>query len=215
VSTVSQINDKSGNARHFSQGTALNQPSLGGTINGRHAITAHGLSVMLGNADSLSLTNGMPGFTIVSVATLTTIDANIRVLAWFSVGGSDNARANSGKRVSGFGGGGRRNDADGFAAVENGTSANTAASVMTLVGNYSATSLSLRLNGSQVAINSSWLTAGNASSTNSNSAAILNNPTGTSPWVGNFGEMLVWPRALAASELSYIETGLRRKWGVT
>lgn len=215
-STVAEIRDKSGNARHFTQGTALNQPGLT-TINGRQAF-AMSTSFLTGNAAANNLLRNVSGATSIWVASSSV--AGFRVCWLFSIGTGTSARLYSGQ-TAGFSpgadllAGGRRLDADSVDPTQWTSASGGAASVRTVLADWTNTDLTIRSAGAQVAQDLTWLTTGSTSDTASQVARIGADGVGSNAWAGFFGEILVWPRVLTPSELSYIERGIGRKWGLT
>jgi hypothetical protein len=67
-STVAQWNDKSGNARHVSQATATNQPTLTASgLNGKSVVTFDGVNDFLTSSGFSGLISGLSGLTVSSV----------------------------------------------------------------------------------------------------------------------------------------------------
>jgi hypothetical protein len=214
ASTVSEWRDLSGNGRHFSQSTAASQPSTS-TLNGRRVLSVAGASFMVGSNDVQTVLRNVSGVTVICVASFGT--GNNTNLIFFSNGTNQNqARFLMGRNSSyggNFGVGGRRLDADSFAGI--GYSAGTGSEVYAGLFDYSDNDAFLFAGGTQQASNTSFLTAGNTSDTSSLASALFGTGTGTALATATLGELLIYSRALSATERQAAERYLGRKWGLT
>lgn len=206
-STVSEIRDKSGNARHYSQGTTASQPTVS-TINGRQCLASTATRIMTGNAAANATAQNAPGLTIVAVGK---VGSNASAdLVFFSngiSGGSARAAIRQTGGANGVLAGGRCLDANSFASVEHATSRVPA--IHTACFDYSNSDLYLYLNGTLAASSTSFQTDGSSSNTASIQSAILGSAVDCL-----LGELLIWPRALTSGERLAVERYLGRKWAI-
>jgi hypothetical protein len=192
-SKVSQWNDKSGNGRNVAQATGANQPTTGATTqNSLNVLDFDGGDVLT----RASVTINQP-YTVAQVwrytsgvgAGITTVTLSLAELGAYA----------------GYIG-------DSQYRMFNGTVVNSAAiadtSVHQITTVHNTTASSVRLDGTLVA------GPANAGSTNGSRINVgAANSTGTAAFTGFIAEILVFPVALSASELTDVETYLKNKWG--
>jgi hypothetical protein len=109
--------------------------------------------------------------------------------------------------------GGRRLDSNSFQSITSTGTANTPY-VHVGVANYSAASATMYVNGEIAASTSSFQTSGQSDNTDSLGVALFSN-LGGAVYTGAIAEVLVYPRALSAAEVSAISRYLGAKWGIT
>lgn len=168
-----------------------------------------------GSNDSLSLGSltafrNVAGLTVVVLATTATTAAGTRVL-FRSSGGTSGLSARVSLDVSGsalrFGG--RRADADSFQSVTGGTLTTGSRFVAVGVIDYVNRTLTLRLNGVQVAASATFQTSG--MSANTTALSTLIGGSSAEFHSGDIYELAIYPRALTLSEVRGLErrmTGL-------
>ena len=221
ATTVSEWRDLSGNARHFAQATAANQPSGAVTTqNGRRVLSFEHVpgtpSRLVGNSASLSIARNVAGLTMIAVAK-SDLNDTLRPIIFASVGTGTGSRASMGTAFSApnnFTTGNRRLDADSSQAAT-ASSNNTNANVFGGVLDYANAAAYLHLNGTTVATNTSFQTAGNTSDTNSQAIRVGSDAGDVFNWRGWISEIIVYQRALSATERQRVERYLGRKWGIT
>ena len=213
ATTVSEWRDLSGNGRHFAQGTGASQPGTG-TLNGRRVLSTTGSQFMTGNAASLEILRNVPGATIIVAGSLSGSDAQNLVHVSSGTNAAQ-ARALMGRNnaVGGFCAAGRRLDANSFAGA--GYSAGTGSDVYTSLLDYANSDAFVFAGGTQQASNTSFQTDGNTSDTASLGASLFGTPLGANLGTATLGEVLIYARALSATERQRVERYLGRKWGIT
>lgn len=205
-STVSQWSDLSGNGNHATQSTANNQPAYTtATLNGKAVLTFSGSPRELLTSLSVS-----PPFSVIAV-----VKENASHVGVY-VGGNTFANIGFGD-ASSFGGnkwaawGGTR-------AVYGNASASVTTNPTIVQNIISGTSfpgdISIFANGAGGQVTT--YTSGTAPGSTLDSLRIGHRGnTAGEYWVGYIAEVLVYSRALAASERAAIDRGLGRKWGIT
>ena len=213
ATTVSEWRDLSGNGRHFAQGTGASQPGTG-TLNGRRVLSTTGSQLMTGNAASLEILRNVPGATIIAAASLTSGDAQNLIQVSNGTNAAQ-ARALMGRNnaVGGFCAAGRRLDANSFAGT--GYSAGAGSDVYTAILDYANSDAFVFAGGTQRASTTSFQTDGNTSDTASLGVSLFATPLGANFCTATLGEVMIWPRALTATERVTVERYLGRKWGIT
>lgn len=187
---VSQWDDKSGNARHLTQGTGANQPAYSGTQNGLNVVTFDGSNDFLATGN---LTVAQP-MTVFTVAKLTTNGGQGQI-----TGASGTAPVVY-KRITthvwaAYAG----------TARESATANDLAVHQMTTV--FDGVSSSIRLDGSSI--------ASGTTGTNGYSAAPMivgANPGGTNPMTGFIAEIVVCAAALSTTDRDACEAYLKARW---
>lgn len=206
-SSVSEWRDKSGNAFHFSQATANNQPSYTGQINGKAAIAFDGTNDGL---DRTGVTNstvadetGACAFVVYEISGTDTQYAALKT--WNA--GSGHERFNSTSFHCYF-----RTTRFGSLSPAPPSSGKV---LLTSSSNVSLDTQTLRVNGS-TSITQPCATTFAAW------RAKLGNPDGywgvgfdASYLLGSIGEVIVVGRAVTSAEISAVEKYLAKKWGIT
>lgn len=218
--SVSQLNDKSGLGRNASQGTAANQPGTT-TINSKNAM------LFDGSNDHLTLGAGLFGFAhtdsfSVFAVVKRTSDSGIGCI-WGKQESSGFARgyaltvfstASSPSNILGLQ---MRNQA-GVQAWRNSawTFAQDPVVVSTVyTGTGTVAGMTLKQNGSERTYSTQSDTLAGNVITNSVAACIGSRDGGNLSFNGTIGEIIVYSKALSASEVAAVERYLAGKWGVT
>lgn len=214
-STVSEWRDLSGQARHFSQGAALNQPSAtAATQNGLRVLDFDGFQALVGNAASFSLARNVPGLSMFVVQKAETLSADMFLFYASRTTAASKSLVAYQHATSSFITGGRRLEADAFASV--GFTANTNASVLAGVLDYANSDAFIYESGTLRNSTTSFQTDGNSSDSDSLAARIgANSASPLSYLNGWIAEIVVYQRALATGERQRVERYLGRKWGIT
>lgn len=211
---VSEWRDISGNARHYSQSSASQQPSgTARTHNGLRVIDfdASNTQQLLGNAASLAVARNVSGMTAVVACKFdATIDPQSRPLCWFATAIGATRFAFGIVNVPALFG--RRLDTDSVAFVS-APDFVTSPSVFTAIADYENSDAFLYSGGATLASTTSFQTNGNTSDTDSSASAIGGN-TSINAWDGWAGEIVVYRRTLSASERQSVERYLGAKWGI-
>jgi hypothetical protein len=195
--------DQSGNGRHATQATAGSQPTYG-VVSGRPTITGNASQLLL-IGSGLAISRNVPGFTMLTAARATTITGGSRIIG-YSYTGVANARAILYTNASTFAAGGRRLDADGFAAQT--AAADTNWHRLGGRFRYSEALLDLSIDGALTTLNP-FQTAGNTSNTDSSSPPQIFNGAGAG-WTGNMTVLGMWSRALSDAEMAQADAVLAR-----
>jgi hypothetical protein len=219
---VSQHRDKSGSGNHAAQATGANQPTyVAGVKNGRSVLRSEGPELTVDKhlalgAGSLGMFRNVGGATIFQVfspadatntgylrsfSAQTPADANRVALYW---------------RSSVLEAGGRRLDADSYAFVQSSNSVVDGVWYLAeVVFDFVNATLSVTLNG--VTTSGAFHTAGNTEDTDSLHIDVMASSDTFNGAPGDYGELLVYARALSLAERMYVRNGLRshRRWGLT
>jgi hypothetical protein len=219
-STVSQWNDKSGNARNVSQATSANQPTLTASgLNGKPVLTFDGADWLF-NANPGALIRNVAGGTVAAVMNYTNATvqripiaamhgtaAGARLAVALQGAGTTNAIA-------------RRLDAESTATTVSSPPAYTNGTNVIQVGvaRYSAGELDQFVNGS-AAGTGSFPSSGNSSDTDSATLIIGGSSTDdgvtlANPMLGFVGEIIITNTALSATDLERLEGYFAWKWGL-
>jgi len=214
---VSEWRDKSGNGRHASQSTAASQPiyQAAGTLSVALVNESVAANRSMTIAGAAGLLRNVAGGTLIAVHRPTAIAAG-QSAVFFSTNASVNATRlvlAAGVLSAALELGGRRLDANSFQGITSSGSANTPY-VHVGVANYSAASATMYVNGTVTASSSSFQTGGNSENADSLAVSLFNNGGGGSIYTGAIAEVLVYPRALSAAEVSAISRYLGAKWSI-
>lgn len=222
-STVSQWNDKSGNARHVSQATAANQPQYEGTgLNGKPSLNsltgrflASGANELLRNVDGATfvavtrfqtpLAGGLANAPLLFVSNGLAISS-----ARFSL----NTNPSPGTAGT-YSVGGRRLDADAFATVSSSTAITSNPVIWMGNADFANAQANTWLNGVADVLGATFQTAGNTSNTNTLGAGIFNSPAGTVNTYNNtrISEAIILHGVLSTTDRQLLEGYLAWKWG--
>lgn len=219
ATTVSEWRDLSGNGRHFAQETGASQPVANTrTQNGRRALDFQGSQFMLGNAASLNVLRNVPGGTAFVVGKIDATSGSQVFFAASRNGSNSQARLvvdNDPASLS-WRAGGRRLDADAFGAVTSAGSWDINVNVLTGLLDYGNSDAFLYENGTLLNSNTSFQTNGNTSDTDSDFVQVGANGAGVVSLLDGFiCEIILYQRALPATERQRVERYLGRKWGIT
>ena len=207
VSTgVSEWRDKSGNGRNFTQGIGNNQPTV--RTNGQNSRNTLEFD---GSNDTLT---GPAGFSLGDTHTVVAVvrpdTRKIQGILSGSVNGGliygDGSASFSGSKFAAFGV---------ARAVYGGGSITTGVfQVFSAVcsGSTLPTNLSMFTNGTGGA--ATVETAGTAPTASITAEMNVGRGAASQFWDGDMAELLIWSRALNASERSNVERALGRKWGI-
>ena len=217
-STVSQWDDKSGNARHVSQATAANQPNYTASgLNGKQVITFDGTNDALINA-SAGLMRAVSGATAVMVMSRAANLAAGSDALWIgtSVG---NARLVMGVRIGlaapgeGFTSGGRRLSTDTFQTVT-GFAYTSNPIIAAARHDYANTNLEIWQDGTAGA-SRVYQTAGVTDNNAGPLSVGAGNVAGTgAPFNGYIAEITLVHSALSTTDRQKLEGYLAHKWGL-
>jgi len=200
-SRVSQLTDLSGNARHFTQGTAGIRPVIGAAaINGEDVVrfTAANSEVLDGpNFSTIGLTEAE-----VFVITDCVADSGVQRALWRFGSPADDGYYpfTSGEVYDGFGSTTRQLVGDPTPALTSPRCFN----VTSKAGEWTA-----RLDGTQL------FTTGTNTVGWTSTTKLGVNALGTSFMDGDVGELIIYNRALTAAERDVVEAYLSAKWGIT
>jgi hypothetical protein len=210
-STVSQVNDLSGNGLHATQPTAANQPTYAGTLNGRRVVTTS-----VSPATNLFVTNPIAantGLTIFSVLKKLADTANARHISLTVTTGELVLAGQDGWLPL------YRDAANSAASFADGVNASV------VPGGFAANEtavFTLTNSGTQV-INYKNGQAGSTTAISAGLSATFQrlyisgriDSAATNPVSQDVGEVLVYTRVVSAAERQRIERYLGKKWGVT
>ena len=210
-STVSEWRDKSGNARHFAQATAALQPNaVTNTINSKRSLTFTAGDMQ--SATGREIARNVAGITLFAVVRKTNVNDGI---VWYASRNGSNSQFRCGFQVSSgsWQAGGRRLDADSFDGVNYSATSRLGPAVFANVYDYGNAKAFGYFNGSLLATDDPFHAAGNTSDTDSDQVSIGANVS-SSALGGSIGEIIVYRRALTATERVTVERYLGRKWGI-
>ena len=211
-SSVARWEDRSGNARHFTQSTANNRPLLKtNQLNGKNIVSFDGTndSLLLGATTLLRNVSGYTFFAVrknrSSVSALKILFANGSTRFDFNTQATNNATF----RV-------RRLAADTLTTLAGGNNSTTANTFQMFCGkvDHANTTATLYRNGTQLATNSSFLTSGNTNDVSSGSGLGANSLGGNQWSDVDVAEVLVYHGALSDTDRGTIESYLTTKWGL-
>jgi hypothetical protein len=215
---VSQLNDKSGLARHATQTTPNNRPAYSGTINGRNVMTFDGSNDRLVTGlESNTLTGYATFFCVCQVdATWSDATANNKTPLYgrnaSGAGASYGINLTTATPASGTLGLSVQWRGAGFNFVGSPPVAKGVPQL--LVGRPAATGRLRRVNGSGSEVTSSPPAAGTDAAAG-NFLHIGEDPTQNRFWSDLIAEVLVYDRDLTLAEIAKIEGYLGKKWGIT
>jgi len=213
-STIAQVNDKSGNGRHFVQGTASLQPALITSFkNGHDVARFDGVNddLLLG---SNTLLKNVTGATIYVVRKWAASPTSVQTMFKISTPSSAGRAQIQGGNVSGKNAiGGRTLDADSFVRVDSSSSVTTAWRIQTGVYDYANTDLFQYINESLDGSTTSYQ-SGTATSNTDSASAVIGGANGISYFNGDIGEVLVYHAAHSADQRQDVWNFLRTKWAI-
>lgn len=186
---VSQWSDKSGNARHATQATALLQPTTGSN-------TQNGLNVLT-FTDHVLLTStfsqAQPVTIFVAAGRSSTDSVNRQVIGNETTTPSIYTDGNTWRIFAG--------------TVLNSTQSSSNTNFHYFAATFNGTASVLRRNGSQIA-------SGNAGTSGYSTKAVNIGGPATFRWQGYVGEVIVTPALVEARDVAVVESYLKNKWGV-
>lgn len=200
---VSQWNDKSGNGRHFSQGSGNNQPSYTGTLNGKNVITFDGVNDLLQRS---GMNNGDVCDTTGAAVFVAFAPSSDTIYSVFFNGGDagHRDRFSDGKSYNSIL---RATRMEGVAI--NALPSN-AACIYTIT--CSTSSHAMRVNGVQVATAANDITNYRAKT---GQVFQVGNGPNFDYLAGVVGEVIQYGSALTSLQIAAVESYLAKKWGVT
>lgn len=209
-----------------SQSAAASLPTIVTLFNGLTSVDFDGNDFMDVDNGAFGMLRNVQSATIIGVLS-TELDTNNRALRALMISSGANSAATRagislfdtfGTSIGGsgeFGLAGRRLDSDGFERIEGGDVAAGELASMAGVFDYQAGELTLFVNGEAQTSVDSFQTPGNTSDTDSlniriGADAALNMPRGF--YNGQIAELIVYDRALSATELADVEAYIAQKW---
>ena len=194
-----------------SQGTGSKQPTKQ-TVAGRTVVRFDGSNDDLTlDGDALTVSKNVTGLTVMARAKVTPAAATKRIVMLST--GTDATASRIAIYVNAsdlFTTSGRRLDADAADTLSGSAPGSTLVRVFTATQDYTNTDAFLYLDGTQDATDSTWLTAGSSSNTNSLGAALGSRADGTAEFLAmDLYDVLVWPRVLTTTEREAAEAYLR------
>lgn len=212
---VTQWNDKSASSFNVTPNGAGNRPSYTNTQNGRKVVTFT-TGKGLGNSSATAL-RSVSGWTIFTAfgTSATTTAQNVFVVG-VNTQGAARAEVVYINPTTGYVDcGGRRLSGDSYAAATTSTNVGSDFNVWTGVGDYTNTTATLFKNGTQVAQNTSWLTAGSTANDWGSisvgaASGWLSSPG--APLIGSIGEIVVYNSVLSTADRQRVEAYLKTKW---
>jgi hypothetical protein len=208
-SEVSQWNDKSGNLRNFTQGTAANRPDyVTSVINGKPVLRFNGSTHRLTSSAFLGGSSYVSFMAVLKMNSLTSATQRI-----FSVDLNANARfvaiVNSSNNYAWFG---RRESTDSLGTM-NTTVSTTNTVIYESVLDYSTGDGYIRINGTQETSGSSLTSTGVLTSSLSGHA-IGSSSTGTFAADMDIAEILIFTSDIGTTDRQKAEGYLAWKWGL-
>lgn len=205
---VTGWNDKSGSGFNLASAEGA-YPTYTSTQNSKHVVTYSGSQYL--NNGSATVLQGVSGWSAFAVGICTNFSASGVFVGVNTPSGT--TRASLSINSSGYPStGGRRANTDSFGYTAGNSAVSTSAYYQfSVVGSFSASTLTLFQNGLQIAQNTSWLSSG---TTPNDGGAIgvgcLNVTSGF--LTGSIGEVIVYGRALSDVSRIAVEKYLRSKW---
>ena len=213
---VKRWEDQSGNGRHASQSTLSKQPLL--TLNAQNGESAlNFLSTQYFMLDSVSMFRNISGATLATVMKYnTTPTANRDIFRATTPSATATRFGLFGGAVSGqLRVGGRRLDADAFDGVDGGTAPVSNFGQITGIIDYANAKAYLRQDGSAIATDDPFQTAGNTQDNNSSAGpSIAADTNGDFSMNGMIIELIVVMSVLVDPNLSSIETYLNTRYAI-
>jgi hypothetical protein len=212
---VARWEDRSGNARHFTQSIANNRPVLRtAQLNGKNIVSFDGSNdfLLTGSNPLLRNVSGYSFFAVrknkTSVSTNKTLFANTGTNLRFEfITSSTNRSYIRARRLS----------TDTLASINAANNNSTFASfeLFSSVVDHANTSAKLYKNASLNATNASFLTSGSTYDSNGQSVIAAQNPAGTLQIADiEIAEILIYHGALSDADRGKIESYLTTKWGL-
>ena len=210
-----------------SQTVASSQPTIVTSFNGLTTVGFDGNDFMDVDSSAFGMLRDVASATIIGVLS-TELDSSNRSMRALMISSGANSAATRagisffdsfGTNIGGsgeFGLAGRRLDSDDFERIEGGDVVAGELASMAGVFNYQDGELMLFVNGEEQTSVDSFQTPGNTSDTDSlniriGADAALNTPRGF--FNGQIAELIVYDRALSATELTDVESYIVQKWG--
>lgn len=214
---VSQINDKSGNGRHFTQGTSANQPRIDThTQNGLAVLDFDGVNDRLERGAS-GLGRNVAGITIYAVAKADSSASNRTIWQCSKDSTATRATIHVGQTASKLGIGGRRLDSEGYQGLTGSGGANIPSGfgLFTGVLDYANSDAYAYIGQSLDQSTTAFQTNGNSSNTDAATSTFGTSITATQFWDGQIGEVIVFHEAHSSDTMALIWAYLNRKWGLS
>lgn len=223
-SAVSQINDKSGNLRHLSQGTSVNRPLAVTSQNGLTVLDFDGVNDSLVRTGGTNLGRNTSAITVHVVARIrkpwqSTNPAQIFFLSTNASASTSRLSIEVGRYVTPehsnrIGCGARRLHEDPFIYLAAPNVCNASFTVISVVMDYADTRLRLYLNGALVSSFTNYLTAGYTVDAANLAFSIGANPSAQYFLDGQIAELAAFHEAHSPDLVANIAASLRNKWGL-
>jgi hypothetical protein len=212
--SVSQWDDKSGNARNLVQANSVIQPSTGtATINGLNVINFTGSGARRLARQNDNILQNVGGGTIFAVVNGTYSSAFGTFVLITTNNTASFARCYLGNNSGTITSGGRRLDDNAFQSVASASVTNNTPVVAAAFYDYANAALRVSVNGTQTTRTGGFQTAGNTS--NTASRIVLGANDGAAEiFTGVIAEIIVTARVLTTDEITSTENYLRTKWNV-
>lgn len=212
---ISTWTDSSGNGWDATNSTAAQQPYITNSVaNGYNAIYMDGGDILQVLAGGNAILNNKPGVTVYGLVKTNSTSAGAKSFFHFSRNTSGSTRFYPYLNGSSVTGGGRRLDTDGFAAMGSTYASPSGWYLFEVIGDYADSAGYVFVNSVPVHTNTSWLTDGNTSATDSANIRIGGVATGTESWVGWVSEIVVYDKAVTASDRNVLSNYFKTKYGL-
>jgi hypothetical protein len=216
---IARWEDRSGNARHFTQGTAASCPHRQtGVQNGLPVARFDGLNDVMNMVSGLEILREKSGASVVAVyrwiSNDTTANRNVLSVSTVTAGASRiTMRANivTARKLD-FGG--RRLDADSFASVQSAQNEPSSCFVHSGVCSYQNRTLRQYINNSIDGTSDVFQTSGNTSATDSLSVSIGGLSSLLNAANIDLSELFVFDRAISDDDRNALHAYLVAKWGI-